>query len=180
MNTTLAIPTKVTNSVQPPLKKAELIRALAIRKREQLVKERQVTFDTFRKESTAISCAIAELAQATDITKLVIRVNDPHVRDDNGRKSVGCVEAHFDVELPADLKKRIIANEARRKIVRFTEVPVLSEIERQLRAELNGQPSDRVGALLNDDVAVKAFDTLLAKIDRRAESRELKTESVNV
>ena len=39
MSTALAIPTSIENSVKPPLKKAELIRALAIRKREQLVNE---------------------------------------------------------------------------------------------------------------------------------------------
>ena len=170
----LVIPAQIENSVKPPLKKAELIRALAIRKREQLVKERQETAATYRKESSAINSAIAELAQATDITKKGLSFNDPYVReDDNGKKTVSLVEAHFDIELPADLKKRVIANEERRRVTRFSEVPTLSEIERQLRAELNGQPSDRIGAVLKDEETVKMLDALLGKIDRRAEKRQL-------
>ena len=180
MNTALVIPAKIENSVKPPLKKAELIRALAIRKREQLLKERTEAAEIYRKESSAISRAITELAHAIDITKTVLRTNDPYVRNDNGRMSVGCVEAHFGVELPPELKKRIIANEARRTAVRFSEVPQLPEIERQLRAELNGQPGDRVAAVLKDEESVKMLDALLGKIDRRAEKRQLTAGAVNV
>jgi len=177
MNTTLAIPTKVTNSVQPPLKKAELIRALAIRKQAKLIKEQAEIKALYQSEDRAITAEVLALAYKSDLSKVALKISGTYVRDG---KVISLPDATFEVQLPAEIKKRIVANDARRREALFGEAPTISAIEAQLRAELNRQPSDRVGALLNDDVAVKALDTLLAKIDRRAESRELKTESVNV
>jgi hypothetical protein len=180
--TAIAIPAKLTNTVEPPLKKGELIKALAIRKHAQLVKERAETKEIYEKERAAIRAEIQKIAECFDVSKCFVVVNEPYVRADNGKQSVQAPEASitFDVDLPSDLKKRIIANDARRHIVRFEEVPSLSEIERQLRAELNGQPSDRVGTILNDEASVKVLDQMLAKIDRRAETKQLAAGAVTV
>lgn len=177
MDTTLALPANVTNSVQPPLKKAELIRALAIRKQAQLVKEQAETKATFQAEASAITAEVLALARKVDLSKVILKVGNAYVRDG---KISSLPDAEFEVQLPAELKKRIIANDARRHSAVFGDVPTISAIEAQLRAELSGQPSDRVGALLKDDASVKALDTLLAKLDRRAATKQLADNSVNV
>lgn len=177
MDTTLALPAKVTNAVQPPLKKAELIRALAIRKHAQLEKEQAAEKATYQAEATAITAEVLALARQVDISKVVLKVGTAYVRDG---KITSLPDAEFEVQLPTELKKRIVANDAHRHSVIFEEVPAISAIEAQLRAELSGQPSDRVGALLKDETALKALDTLLAKLDRRAATKQLADNSVNV
>ena len=183
-DTAIAIPAKITGAVNPPLKKAELIKALAIRKQAQLQKERNETTAMFTKETTAIREEIRRIAEAFDTSDLKLIISDPYVGADHetGKKYVTGPEARivFDVELPASLKKRIIENDERKHTLRCTELPSLSEIERQLRNELSGQASNRVNAILEDEVACKAIDTLLAKIDRKAECKGLVKNAVNV
>ena len=177
MDTTLVLPSKVTNAVRPPLKKAELIRALAIRKQAQLIKEHAELSALYQSEDRAITAEIQSLASKVDLSKVTLKVGSAYVRD--GKVS-SLPDATFEVYLPAELKKRIVANDGRRREANFGEVPTISQIEAQLRQELSGQPSDRVGALLDDEHAVKALDTMLAKLDRRAEVKQLAQNSVTI
>lgn len=142
------------------------------------MKERNQLNEHIAKERAEIEKKVREAAKAVDLSSVQLRIRSAHVW--NGKIDTA-PEAEFYIPLTEELKKRIIAaDKLRENPVLKGELPSISEIERQLRSELNGQPSDRIGAVLKDEDTVKMLDALLGKIDRRAEKRQLTDESVTV
>lgn len=178
----LAMPSKAAKAIKPPLKKAEIIEALARRKFAQLVEANKEYEARCQGLNERINAGVAKLT--TSGGQLSHSWSSAVIKD-AGYVKPGCkyyLSAYEMVsvqialtrtisvgDLPPDLRKLVKdrnALEAKRKD--FI-VPEYRELKADVRDQVlsqNTNPVSRIDALLKDPATLKVLDRTLAELDK--------------
>lgn len=174
MTAVIAMPaTKAAKKIKPPLRKSELIEALAIRERENIVTQNE-----------AIGKQLVELRAKfqTDAIIAAIRA-DGKVKSDYAGRKVETKEEHIgtelafvviELELPATAEMRSTyrrIKELEKKHLHPNYIPSLHELKRKIRESMAGHTpaNERVNALLKDKATLKALDATLEALKQPAQ-----------
>lgn len=172
-NTSLALTTKKAKSIQPPLKKSELIEAMARRKHEQLCEEarkNRADYEAACKELKRLANELAATKDATNVRETDWSYAWGDAVDGMIRQIVvdrGSVTITPEQFSPEMRKQAKIIERLRRANKR---TPEFNEVKRSIRDALNSTitvASDRINALLSDPATCKAIDKTLAQLDEK-------------
>ena len=166
MTTTLAVPAKITKSVQPPPTKAETIQALAVRRIKKIETARILQQDEIDALDKSIDAEILSAFEATR-KNLEGKLNHGYCSYDRQTKRCGAVSGisvSFNIDNPhAALVKMIQKRETLRRT--FPALESLYEAQQIIRRQMQGIQPNRVVAMLSDESTIKALDSFLAKLD---------------
>lgn len=174
MSSELIVSTKKAKAIVPPLKKSEIIHAMALRSHAQLTEQAQ-------KDNAAHSAAQAELYRlivehfeqlprlkltAESVSNYLGYTHNKHVSVRFGGADLSLEK--FTPEMKAQYRIMERIDKARTRCV-----PEFNDIKRSIRDAMTGNmtnPSERVSALLADPATCKAIDKMLAELDGTAKT----------
>lgn len=158
---------KLAGAIKPPASKAEIIEALAIRKREQIIEENKRLIA----EKEQLEKKIQIVAREESTNAKIKGGQRFHLRCDelnDGRLDVRNVSVDFEFEPSAELR------EMARRLYRIGRMniystPSLYEVRCQVRAAVNQQtpPAERVSNLLKDPKSQDMLDAILGALDKK-------------
>lgn len=170
MSTTNVI--KLAGAIKPSASRTEIIEALAIRKREQIVKE----IADARKELIALetklqAVAAEEIAKGGRVDSSNCCRNNTysfHVGESEGRLTVANITCRFSVKPSLEFAE-LARKHHRLYRATLRHEPSLHEVRQQVRAALANQtpPAMRVKSLLSNPETQKMLDTLLGQLDKK-------------
>lgn len=157
----------IAEAIKPPARKSEIIEAMAIRKREQMIAQNEadkktlaglrVQFQTIAAEEIAKGGKIAASEYGDTY--------DYNANERDGRIDIGTITCRMRVEPSPELR------EIGRRIYRlkkqiFHSPPSLHEVRQDVRISVNQHtpPNQRVSLLLKSPESLKAIDAALEKI----------------
>lgn len=169
MNTITTI--KLAESIKPPAKKAEVIEALAIRKRQQIIEENLGLAKELKQleDKLQVVCG-EEIAKSGKLKRnkynsvnYQCRASEEHSTNRITVSEVTCDWACTATDEIRQIARRIY--EIKRKNIHYE--PTLSEVRRQVRAAIadNTAPDKRIRTLLNDPESQKMLDSILGALD---------------
>lgn len=164
----LALPTKAAKSVTPPLRRGELIEAMAQRKFAQLQqqqRENTVRRDKLTEKINAAAKKVCITGQSDGQSS--VTVNWSYDRG-NGKRLATSFNICNNVTLtPSDpAAKEIAALVEEREAIPLI-YPELKYVRRDIRNQISGATGDRVGSILKDKASVRAIDEMLAKLENK-------------
>ena len=158
---------KLAGAIKPPASKSEIIEALAIRKREQIIEENKrlnAEKDQLEKKIQIVSKEEAVNAKQKSSQNFYVRCDE---RNDGGL-DVRKVSVDFEFEPSSELR------EMARRLYRLNHMslhhtPSLCEVRNQVRAAVNQQtpPAQRVAHLLKDPKSQDMLDAILGALDKK-------------
>lgn len=153
---------KLAGCVKPPARKSEVIEALAIRKREQIIEENKKLSAELEQLRAKIQVVASEEAAANSVLRKTQNYYVRATTDSAGRLTVGKFSVNYDCEPSAELRdmaKRLYTLER----MGLHHTPSLHEVRQQVRAKVMQQtpPDGRVQELLKNPM----LDSILEKLD---------------
>jgi hypothetical protein len=164
---------RATNKVAPPIKKSELVEALAIRKLEQMRKEQEelgaqiqtAERELFSQENLAL---ILAQGKPTNYHGRTFEVSSSRNGDELDVRSVSATVEMGSV--PAQIRRAFIKLKSLEK-KRLFALPTIHDLKRSISAQISGQSStERVAHLLKDEAMSKALDQTLGELDKRTQA----------
>lgn len=160
---------KLAGAIKPPASRTEIIEALAIRKREQIIAENAAMQKELEQLNKKIQIVAAEVmaagAKPSGCCDYRIYVR----KDSDGRLTVGEVTREYSAKPTAELAEMCRRQYRLRHDKNIFNTPSLHEVRQQVRAALanNTPPAVRVKSLLTDPESQKMLDVLLARLDNK-------------
>lgn len=182
-STALALSTKVLKSTKPPLKKSEIIHALALRKHQQAITAAEDYNGRLADLEARIDAKVVELSAigGTPSHRWDTKHMEQYSFRPLGHKYSQAVYNRQSLQLtlsrtimvqdlPAGLRQ--LVNEFNKLNLQRKDfvVPDFRDIKARVRDQVEGQnsePASRVAALLKDPATVKVLDKTLAELDRK-------------
>jgi hypothetical protein len=158
---------KLAGAIKPPASKTEIIEALAIRKRDQIIEEnKRLVIEKAQLETKIQIVAREEAANAKPKSAQRFYVRCDKAND--GRLDVRNISVDYEFEPSAELR------ELARRLYRIDHsnihsTPSLYEVRNQVRAAVNQQtpPAERVSSLLKDPKSQDMLDAILTALDKK-------------
>lgn len=171
---------KLADSIKPPARKSEIIEALSIRKRDQIISDNLKLQKELKEleDKLQIVCA-EEMAKTGRLNKNKYnRGKDFSCRaevSNAGHVVVGEVTCSYSCQPTEEIRKiakqiRVIKNQS------IYKEPSLHEVRQQVRASISEQtqPDKRIHSLLNDPESQKMLDAMLDTLDGKPKALEIK------
>jgi hypothetical protein len=169
MSNVISITTKVAKKMKPPVRKAELVEALAIRlvdKNRELYDAAQVAVADAEKELKAHCLDVALKSTVPKSATTEVKTNSRYVRGDWHSEVIG-VEVRFVVE---DSRTKSLNDKLEKLRAQYwsIRVPSINDAKRIIRDKMDDKhtPAERVTAMLNDTATVKQLDAQLEAMSK--------------
>jgi len=164
---------KLAGAVKPPATKSEIIEALAIRKRDQIIKENEDAQAELAQLEKKIEIIAAEEMAANGKLKVERRgysstYNWRSAKEQDGSIGIGNITATYFCE-PSKEFKEMARKIHRLKYDRDRHVPSLHEVKNQVRLALAGHTPQgvRVKKMLADPLCQQQLDAILAAFNTK-------------
>lgn len=159
---------KLAGTVKPPARKSEIIEALAIRKREQIIAENKALYKELEQLNTKLQVVAAEEMAANGKPKHGVQYYCRADKMGDGSIRVGQIQAEYTCE-PSQEMKRIAKRIYELRRMNLTSEPSLHEVRQQVRAAVSQHtpPERRVKQLLTYPESQKMLDAVLGALDKK-------------
>lgn len=165
---TLALTTKASKKITPPLRKSELVEALARREMQNISEEQAL----IRKQIAEINkqvftAANAELIRATG--RLVKEYSGLPFDINNVNGAPVSIDLTVELPIPPEMAKLLRKRaDLEKRQLHSHNTPSLHDLKRNIRAKMEGQTvgSDRVSLLLKDPATIRALDATIAELKK--------------